>query len=132
MVVANTHGYKPTLLETLCRWGYSLVLAIAIPFAFIHLLIKASKTSDNSRREQFERFGFVPKPPKQNGYLFHCVSVGEVVAASCVIKRIMQHEPDAQITVTTTTSTGSARVRDIDCYSLRIYSFVNKSLENKR
>ncbi|CAA0362949.1 3-deoxy-D-manno-octulosonic-acid transferase [Alteromonas alvinellae] len=113
MVVANTHGYKPTLLETLCRWGYSLVLAIAIPFAFIHLLIKASKTSDNSRREQFERFGFVPKPPKQNGYLFHCVSVGEVVAASCVIKRIMQHEPDAQITVTTTTSTGSARVRDI-------------------
>ena len=40
MVVANTHGYKPTLLETLCRWGYSLVLAIAIPFAFIHLLIK--------------------------------------------------------------------------------------------
>ena len=41
MVVANTRGYKPTLLETLCRWGYSLVLAIAIPFAFIHLLIKA-------------------------------------------------------------------------------------------
>lgn len=113
MVVANTRGYKPTLLETLCRWGYSLVLAIAIPFAFIHLLIKATKASDDSHRGRFERFGIVPKPLKQNGYLFHCVSVGEVVAASCVIKRIMQHEPDAQITVTTTTSTGSARVRDI-------------------
>ena len=113
MVVANTRGYKPTLLETLCRWGYSLVLAIAIPFAFIHLLIKATKTSDDSHRGRFERFGIVPKPLTQNGYLFHCVSVGEVVAASCVIKRIMQHEPDAQITVTTTTSTGSARVRDI-------------------
>ncbi len=113
MVVANTRGYKPTLLETLCRWGYSLVLAIAIPFAFIHLLIKATKASDDSHRGRFERFGIVPKPLKQNGYLFHCVSVGEVVAASCVIKRIMQHEPDAQITVTTTTPTGSARVRDI-------------------
>ena len=113
MVVANTRGYKPTLLETLCRWGYSLVLAIAIPFAFIHLLIKATKASDDSHRGRFEHFGIVPKPLKQNGYLFHCVSVGEVVAASCVIKRIMQHEPDAQITVTTTTPTGSARVRDI-------------------
>ncbi len=83
MVVANTRGYKPTLLETLCRWGYSLVLAIAIPFAFIHLLIKATKASDDSHRGRFERFGIVPKPLTQNGYL------------------------------TTTTSTGSARVRDI-------------------
>ena len=113
MVVANIHGYKPTLLETLCRWGYSLVLAIAIPFAFIHLLIKTSKTRDKLQRGRFERFGLVPQPPKQNGYLFHCVSVGEVVAASCVIKRIIQQEPNVQITVTTTTPTGSARVRDI-------------------
>ena len=59
MVVANTRGYKPTLLETLCRWGYSLVLAIAIPFAFIHLLIKATKASDDSHRGRFERFGIV-------------------------------------------------------------------------
>ncbi|WP_394222980.1 lipid IV(A) 3-deoxy-D-manno-octulosonic acid transferase [Alteromonas gracilis] len=113
MGVASSHGYKPTLSETLCRWLYSIVLALAIPFAFIHLLLKGAQKSKGVNRRRFERFGLVAKPQKQNGYLFHCVSVGEVVAASCVIKRIMQEEPDAQITVTTTTPTGSARVTDI-------------------
>jgi len=113
MGVASSHGYKPTLIETLCRWLYSLILTLAIPFAFIHLLLKNSQKSKGANRRRFERFGLVAQPQKQNGYLFHCVSVGEVVAASCVIKRIMQEEPNAQITVTTTTPTGSARVTDI-------------------
>ncbi|WP_421133338.1 3-deoxy-D-manno-octulosonic acid transferase [Alteromonas sp. A079] len=63
--------------------------------------------------KRLERFGLVALPKTLNGYLFHCVSVGEVVAASCLIKKIMISEPDAQITITTSTATGSARVRDI-------------------
>ena len=105
--------YRPTLLEDVCRWLYSCVLFCIIPFAFIQLMRRGATRNKEYNQRRFERFGFVARPHKTGGYLFHCVSVGEVVAASCLIKRIIQAEPDTQITVTTTTPTGSARVRDI-------------------
>ncbi|GFD80420.1 3-deoxy-D-manno-octulosonic acid transferase [Tenacibaculum sp. KUL118] len=113
MPVARRSDYKPNFVETLCRWGYSCVLVLLVPFAFAHLALKGATKSKDGKHRHFERLGFVTRPPKENGYLFHCVSVGEVVAASCLIKRIMSVEPEAQITITTTTPTGSARVRDI-------------------
>ena len=111
MFAAERNGYKPTLIEDICRWAYSFVLVFVIPFAFLQLMLRGATRNKNYNRLRFERFGFVSHAPKENGYLFHCVSVGEVVAASCLIKRIMQDEPECQITVTTTTPTGSARVR---------------------
>ncbi|APE00673.1 3-deoxy-D-manno-octulosonic acid transferase [Alteromonas mediterranea] len=113
MFAAERNGYKPTLIEDICRWAYSFVLVFVIPFAFLQLMLRGATRNKNYNRRRFERFGFVSHAPKKNGYLFHCVSVGEVVAASCLIKRIMQDEPECQITVTTTTPTGSARVRAI-------------------
>lgn len=113
MFAAERNGYKPTLIEDICRWAYSFVLVFVIPFAFLQLMLRGATRNKNYNRRRFERFGFVSHAPKENGYLFHCVSVGEVVAASCLIKRIMQDEPECQITVTTTTPTGSARVRAI-------------------
>ncbi len=110
---AVASSYSPSLVDDICRWGYSLVLVLLIPFAFITLMRRGAFRNKNYNKRRFERFGIVAHPPKQNGYLFHCVSVGEVVAASCVIKRIMESEPDTQITITTTTPTGSARVRSI-------------------
>lgn len=112
---ASEHNstYKPSFLEEMCRWCYSWALVLVIPFAFINLVRRGGKHDSVYNRRRFERFGFVAPAPKLNGYLFHCVSVGEVVAASCLIKRIMKEEPDTQITITTTTPTGSARVRDI-------------------
>lgn len=107
------NDYAPSLIEDVCRWAYSFILTLAIPFTTLYLLYKSSNRNKDVDHSRFERFGFVSPPPKMNGYLFHCVSVGEVVTASCLIKRIMQEEPNAQITITTTTSTGSARVRDI-------------------
>lgn len=104
---------KPTLVDELCRWLYSLLLLLLLPIALAKL---AGKKRDNKSLNQhgiFERFGVVPKPSCHGGYLIHCVSVGEVVAASCVIKQLLIDEPNTSITVTTTTSTGSARVRDI-------------------
>ncbi|TPV58452.1 3-deoxy-D-manno-octulosonic acid transferase [Aestuariibacter sp. GS-14] len=105
--------YRPTWYQDAFRWFYSFILVLVIPFAFINLVLRGSTRSKDYNRRRFERFGFVAHAPKQQGYLFHCVSVGEVVAASCLIKRIMQEQPDVQITVTTTTPTGSARVRAI-------------------
>ena len=105
--------YSPTLAHTLMRWSYTVLLAMAMPFAAINLLLKARKQPDAFANRQKERFGVVPVPPSTHGYLFHCVSVGEVVAASSLIKRIMKSEPDVSVTVTTTTATGSARAKAI-------------------
>ena len=105
--------YRPTLGQNAFRWFYSLVLALIVPFAFINLMIRGRKRNKDYNHRRFERCGFVRRPAKTGGYLFHCVSVGEVVAASVLIKRIMREEPDVSVTVTTTTPTGSTRVRDI-------------------
>lgn len=112
MQTTESH-YKPKLYQDILRWTYSFVLVLIIPVAVLILMRKGMFKSQDYGRRRFERFGFVQRPPKQGGYLFHCVSVGEVVSASCLIKRIMSQEPEAQITVTTTTPTGSARVKDI-------------------
>lgn len=45
--------------------------------------------------------------------LFHCASVGEVVAASCVIKGLLKASPHLTITISTVTATGAQRVVDI-------------------
>jgi len=105
--------YKPSLIEDSCRWLYAFLTVLIIPFAFLNLLLRGVQRNKAYSHRKFERFGYVAHAPKANGYLIHCVSVGEVVAASCLVKRIMQEEPDTQITITTTTPTGSARVRDI-------------------
>lgn len=102
-----------TLSQDIFRWFYSLILTLLIPFAFLNLVRRGSTRLKDYNRRRFERFGFVAHAPKPQGYLFHCVSVGEVVAASCLIKRIREDEPDRQIIITTTTPTGSARVRSI-------------------
>jgi 3-deoxy-D-manno-octulosonic-acid transferase len=104
---------KPTLVDELCRWLYSFLLLLLIPLAIAKLAGKKRDQHSLYQHGKFERFGIVPTPPSHNGYLIHCVSVGEVVAASCVIKQLLIDEPHTSITVTTTTSTGSARVRDI-------------------
>ena len=105
--------YSPKWYQDAFRWFYSFILALLIPFAFFTLVKRGMTRQKDYNRRRFERFGYVAHAPKANGYLFHCVSVGEVVAASVLIKRIMQEQPERQITVTTTTPTGSARVRAI-------------------
>lgn len=113
MTSVTRNKYKPSLLEDVCRWLYTFVIVLIIPFAFLSLVRRGAFRNKEYNRRRFERFGLVPSAPSQNGYLFHCVSVGEVVAASCLIKQIMRDEPNTSITVTTTTPTGSARVNDI-------------------
>lgn len=113
MMNDNTPTYRPNLSHEAFRWFYSLLLLVAIPFAVINFFLKGSQEPNVKGRRRFERLGLVAPAPRKGGYLFHCVSVGEVVAASCLIKRIMQEKPDTQITVTTTTATGSARVQAI-------------------
>ncbi|RDV26746.1 3-deoxy-D-manno-octulosonic acid transferase [Alteromonas aestuariivivens] len=105
--------YSPSLTHTVTRWLYTCLLLLVVPLVAVSQLVSRSFYVKATNRNRLERFGLVPTAPQPNGYLFHCVSVGEVVAASCVIKRLRQEQPDIPITVTTTTATGSARVTDL-------------------
>ena len=69
------------------RFFYTCVMYLAQPFLWLSLLgIKAS----NSRKRLSERYGLYCKlsSPKPNGVLIHAASVGEVIAAVPLIKRI--------------------------------------------
>lgn len=107
------YAYRPRLIEDTCRWLYSLLISLLIPFAFINLIVRGLVRQAAYNKRRFERFGFLPPIARQGGMLLHCVSVGEVVAASALVKRILAEQPDMPITITTTTPTGSARVQAI-------------------
>lgn len=53
------------------------------------------------------------KTGQSGGILLHCVSVGEVVAAAALVKRIRIAHPEYPVTITTTTPTGAEQVKGI-------------------
>ena len=87
---------------------------LAQPFLWLSLLAGSMKAS-RSRKRLGERYGLYCKlsSPKPNGVLIHAASVGEVIAAVPLIKRIQQDYPHLSITVTTMTPTGSDRVKAV-------------------
>lgn len=103
--------FKPTFIHRVSRWAYSVALVMLIPLVLGGLYVNSIRKNKAYRKRMSERFGAIPTPSKPNGYLFHCVSVGEVVTASCVIKELMDKEPNTAFTITTTTPTGSARAK---------------------
>ena len=48
---------------------------------------------------------------QQDGVVIHAASVGEVIAATPLVKRIQKEYPHLPITFTTVTPTGSERVK---------------------
>ncbi|MEG3765847.1 lipid IV(A) 3-deoxy-D-manno-octulosonic acid transferase [Alteromonas sp. 14N.309.X.WAT.G.H12] len=102
-----------TFAQEAMRYVYSFLLVLLIPFAFLNFIFRKKNKEDTAEHGRFERLGFVKAPAQKGGYLFHCVSVGEVIAASVLIKQILKEEPETAVTVSTTTATGSARVKAI-------------------
>lgn len=89
---------------------YTVVFAIAIPFILLRLLWRSRK--QKAYRERWlERFGIFKTRPEPNGLWIHAVSVGETVAAASIIKKIREKMPHIPITITTTSVTGSDRVK---------------------
>ena len=58
-----------------------------------------------------ERFGNIEPPLGKQVIWLHAVSVGEVLAAAPVVRKLLEQQPQYSILVTTVTPTGSARVR---------------------
>lgn len=92
---------------------YRLLINLAIPFVLITLVFRGFKNAAYWSRWK-ERFGYIPDSVKQVGEFdlwIHAVSVGEARAASPLINRLLNEQPDSKILLTTTTPTGSAMVK---------------------
>lgn len=89
---------------------YSLLMVLLTPAFLVRLLLR-SRRSVAYRARWNERFGFYRGQPRRQSIWFHTVSVGEAEAAFPLIQAVQQALPDVPLLVTTTTPTGSARVR---------------------
>lgn len=93
------------------RFFYTLVFIIALPVVFYRLWIKDKKVPGYRIRWP-ERFGIYPAPTETRPVVWvHAVSVGEVVAATPVIRRLLE-SGEVAVMVTTMTPTGSTRVAE--------------------
>ena len=94
------------------RTFYSCLFYLLIPFVFIRLLWRSIKAPAYRCRWR-ERFALYNKKHAENVIWFHAVSVGEAEALFPLAKQIRSLHPDAKLLITTTTPTGSARVKAV-------------------
>ncbi|QDF76996.1 MULTISPECIES: lipid IV(A) 3-deoxy-D-manno-octulosonic acid transferase [Shewanella] len=86
---------------------YSALLYLLTPLLLVYLSIRALKSPDYRGRWS-ERFGL--SSLEATDLLIHSVSMGETLAAIPLIKQIRAAYPKLNITITTTSPTGSAEV----------------------
>lgn len=91
---------------------YSLLLYVTLPLVLLRLLWR-SRRAPAYRERWGERLGLYDARHLHAGVWVHAVSVGEVQAAQPLIKHFLDRYPDDGVMVTTTTPTGSRRVRDL-------------------
>lgn len=91
------------------RLLYSCVLALASPF-FLYSLYKKKPGKPMFGPRWQEHWGRTPKVDAENPIWIHAVSVGESIAAIPIINALKERDPDTQIVVTTTTSTGAEQI----------------------
>lgn len=89
---------------------YTLIFFLLLPLVLLRLLIRSRKAPEY-RKRWLERFGLFKTPNKPDGIWFHTVSVGEFLAAVPLIEQVMAAHPTRLVTITTTTPTGSAQVK---------------------
>jgi len=89
---------------------YNSLLYLLLPFVLLRLLWRSLK-APAYRQRWHERFAFFVNPPWQQCIWVHAVSVGEMIAITPLVKKLKQQYPQIPILITTTTPTGSARVK---------------------
>ena len=91
------------------RAAYSLFLYAVSPAIFLQLWLRGRKASAY-RKRWAERLGLYRATLEQQTLAFHCASVGEIMAASPLIKQLMTDFPKQKITITCNTPTGSEQI----------------------
>jgi 3-deoxy-D-manno-octulosonic-acid transferase len=94
------------------RTAYSAIFYLLIPFILLRLLWRGVKAPEYRKRWR-ERFALYDRSYPQEVMWFHAVSVGEAEALFPLVRRLQQQKPQAKFLITTTTPTGSARVRAV-------------------
>lgn len=91
------------------RLIYRVLVCVAAPLAFAVALWRGVR--DPLYRDRLgERFGFTRVRLHEPSIWIHAVSVGEVQAATTLIRTLHERYPDRTLIVTTATPTGAARV----------------------
>ena len=91
------------------RLLYQLVVRLLVPVACVTLGVRSLR--DKSYRANFkERFGYGARSAAPSIWV-HAVSVGEVQAASELVKELRRRYPNIPLTLATVTPTGAARAR---------------------
>ena len=93
----------------MARAAYSLFLYIISPAIFVHLWLRGQRASAY-RKRWAERLGIYGKDLQAKTVVIHCASVGEIIAASPLIKQLMADYPQQKITITCNTPTGSEQI----------------------
>jgi 3-deoxy-D-manno-octulosonic-acid transferase len=93
------------------RQIYTLFLYLLTPFILLRLLWRGFRSPAYWRRWK-ERFGYLPFHVAGPSIWIHAVSVGEAQAATPLVSALLERYPQRPIVVTTTTPTGSERVRE--------------------
>ncbi len=99
-------------MHIILRIVYIVISYLLMPVVLLHLLWKGFGNRDYWQRIG-ERFGFYPQNEINNVIWVHAVSVGEVQAAASLIRELLLRYPNRTVLVTTTTPTGSDRVRSL-------------------
>jgi 3-deoxy-D-manno-octulosonic-acid transferase len=98
------------MLASLLRLIYIVAGYLLTPFILLYLLWRSLGNKDYRRRIS-ERFGFYPGSELNDTIWVHAVSVGEVQAAERMVQVLLERYPRRSLLITTTTPTGSDRVR---------------------
>ena len=97
----------------MARIFYSLALIFISPLIVFYLYVLRGKKNQGYRAHFKERFGFVSKSlftTKTKPLVFHCASVGEVLAATPLIKALQKAHPNLNILITCNTPTGREQI----------------------
>lgn len=89
---------------------YTIILALLSPLALLRIWWRGRRSPGYRERWQ-QRLGHISRPNGGPLIWVHAVSVGEAQAAQPLIRRLLANYPAHRIYVSTTTPTGSERVR---------------------
>jgi len=99
-------------MHLILRLLYIVLSYLLVPVLLLHLFYKGFGNRDYWRRNG-ERFGFYSGSVPDGAIWVHAVSVGEVQAAAALVRTLLERYPHRPLVLTTTTPTGSDRVRQL-------------------
>lgn len=104
-------------------WLYNLLLTFSAPLWVPWMMWRAYQRQEKPNwKERYGDFAILPDKTKRRLWL-HAVSVGEVVAAMPVLRELRRMEPESEIVLSVTTSSGhqTARERATGLYDHLVY-----------